>query len=192
MTIEAFVFDVGETLVDETKMWERAAAAAGVPVFTLMGVIGGLAATGRHHDEAWPILGVEHPPSTWGMSDFYPDALGCLERLQADGFLVGTVGNTPQETEELMRPYVQFVASAARWGIYKPALEFFERVSDELRLAPDKIAYVGDRVDNDVGPAIAAGMTGVHIRRGPWGHFHDPPAAAIRIHSLDELPEAVT
>jgi FMN phosphatase YigB (HAD superfamily) len=86
---------------------------------------------------------------------------------------------------------VQFVASAARWGIYKPAPEFFARVSDELGLAPDKIAYVGDRVDNDVGPAIAAGMTGVHIRRGPWGHFHDPPAAAIRIHSLDELPEAV-
>ncbi len=38
----AVVFDVGETLVDETGMWERAADAAGVPRFTLMGVLGGL------------------------------------------------------------------------------------------------------------------------------------------------------
>jgi FMN phosphatase YigB (HAD superfamily) len=47
---------------------------------------------------------------------------------------------------------------------------------------------VGDRVDNDVGPALAAGMVGVHIKRGPWGYLHEPPAAAIRIRSLDELP----
>ena len=39
------------------------------------------------------------------------------------------------------------------------------------------IAYVGDRADNDVGPAIAAGMVGVHIRRGPWGHLQEPPPA---------------
>jgi FMN phosphatase YigB (HAD superfamily) len=50
---------------------------------------------------------------------------------------------------------------------------------------------VGDRVDNDVAPAIAAGMTGVHIRRGPWGYLQEPPADAIRIASLDELPEVL-
>jgi FMN phosphatase YigB (HAD superfamily) len=53
------------------------------------------------------------------------------------------------------------------------------------------IAYVGDRADNDVGPAIAAGMVGVHIRRGPWGHLQEPPDGAIRITSLDELPGAL-
>ena len=31
-------------------------------------------------------------------------------------------------------------------------------------------------------------MVGVHIRRGPWGYLHEPPAEAIRIRSLDELP----
>lgn len=191
MAVEAFVFDVGETLIDETRMWERAAEAARVPRFTLMGVIGGLAATNRHHDEVWRILDVEHPASTWGPSDFYPDALSCLDRLQAAGYRVGAIGNTPKETEVLLRPHVQFVGSSARWGVAKPAPEFFARVIDAVGLAPEKIAYVGDRVDNDVGPAIAAGMTGVHIRRGPWGHLHEPPAAAVCIHSLDELPEAV-
>jgi FMN phosphatase YigB (HAD superfamily) len=50
---------------------------------------------------------------------------------------------------------------------------------------------VGDRVDNDVEPALAAGMTAVHVRRGPWGHLQQPPPGAIRIRSLDELPEAL-
>jgi FMN phosphatase YigB (HAD superfamily) len=50
---------------------------------------------------------------------------------------------------------------------------------------------VGDRVDNDVGPALAAGMVGVHIKRGPWGFLHEPPREAIRIRSLDELPGAL-
>jgi FMN phosphatase YigB (HAD superfamily) len=50
---------------------------------------------------------------------------------------------------------------------------------------------VGDRVDNDIVPVLAAGMVAVHIRRGPWGHLHDAPPAAIRIRSLDELPAAL-
>lgn len=53
MALKAVVFDVGETLVDETRMWERAADVAGVLRFTLMGVLGGLAARGAHHNRAW-------------------------------------------------------------------------------------------------------------------------------------------
>jgi FMN phosphatase YigB (HAD superfamily) len=55
----------------------------------------------------------------------------------------------------------------------------------------ERIAYVGDRVDNDVGPAVAYGMVGVHIRRGPWGYLQTPPDEAVRITSLDELPEVL-
>jgi FMN phosphatase YigB (HAD superfamily) len=50
---------------------------------------------------------------------------------------------------------------------------------------------VGDRVDNDVEPALAAGMVAVHIKRGPWGHLHEAPAEAIEIRGLDELPDAL-
>jgi HAD superfamily hydrolase (TIGR01549 family) len=156
-----------------------------------MGVLGGLAARGEHHNRAWEILGVEHPASTWEPSDFYPDALPCLARLRDAGLRIGAVGNTPVETEELLRAHVEFVGSSARWRVEKPAPAFFERVAEEAGVDPAKIAYVGDRVDNDVGPALEAGMVGVHIRRGPWGHLHQPPASAVRIRSLDELPEAL-
>jgi HAD superfamily hydrolase (TIGR01509 family) len=191
MAVKAVVFDVGETLVDETGMWERAADAAGVPRFTLMGVLGGLAARGERHTKAWEMLGIEKHPGIWGKADFYDDALPCLQSLRSRGLLVGAVGNTPAETEDLLREHVDVVGSSARWHVEKPAPEFFTRIVTEAGVPVEEIAYVGDRVDNDVVPALAAGMTAVHIRRGPWGLLHDPPPEAIRIETLDELPEVL-
>jgi len=185
------VFDVGETLIDETGMWERAADVAGVPRFTLMGVLGGLAARGEHHSRVWEILGVEHPASTWAPEDFYPDAVPCLRGLRQGGFLVGAAGNVPAGYEEPLREHVNLLGSWGLWGVEKPAPEFFERIAAASGFAAAEIAYVGDRVDNDVVPALAAGMVAVHLRRGPWGHLHEAPAAAIRIRSLTELPEAL-
>jgi len=191
VAVRAVVFDVGETLIDETGMWERAADVAGVPRFTLMGVLGGLAARGEHHNDVWEILGVEHPPSAWAPEDFYPDALPCLRALRQTGLLVGAAGNVPAGYEEPLREHVDLLGSSGLWGVEKPAPEFFERIVEESGRAASEVAYVGDRVDNDVVPALAAGMVAVHIRRGPWGHLHEPPAGAIRIRSLSELPEAL-
>jgi hypothetical protein len=81
--VSAVVFDVGETLIDETHMWERAAEVAGVTRFTLMGVLGGLAARGEDHSRAWELLSVDWPAATWDADDFYADALPCLRRLRA-------------------------------------------------------------------------------------------------------------
>jgi HAD superfamily hydrolase (TIGR01549 family) len=191
VALKTVVFDVGETLIDETGMWERAADATGVPRFTLMGVLGGLAARGESHTRVWEILGIECPASAFEVRDFYRDALPCISVLRARGLVVGAVGNTPAETEEQLREHLDFVGSSGRWGVEKPSAAFFERIVAEAGCAPDEIAYVGDRVDNDIIPALAAGMAAVHIRRGPWGYLHDPPANAICIGSLEELPEAL-
>ena len=76
-------------------------------------------------------------------------------------------------------------------GIEKPAPEFFRDFAQLLHLPPEEIAYVGDRLDNDVGPAKAAGMVAVFLRRGPWGLIQSSPekptGAAIEIDSLLEL-----
>jgi FMN phosphatase YigB (HAD superfamily) len=186
--ISTVVFDVGETLVDETMMWTRAAAHAGVTPFTLMGVLGATIERGVHHSETWGILGVEPPEGTWVDEDWYPDAVPCIRRLREAGYRACAVGNTPQFVEEGVGAHVEVLGSSERWQIWKPDPAFFARIVEAVGLEPAKIAYVGDRVDNDVGPAIAAGMVGVHIRRGPWGHLHEPPDAAIRIRSLEELP----
>jgi HAD superfamily hydrolase (TIGR01509 family) len=184
-------FDAGETLVDETGIWERAADAAGVPRFTLMGTLGGLITRGEHHSHVWEVLGVERGESMFEPGDLYPDALPCLATLRERGLRVGVVGNTPREFEDVMRKHADFVGSSVGWGVEKPAPEFFERMVAEAGVAAGEIAYVGDRVDNDVVPALAAGMVAVHVRRGPWGYLHEPPPGALRVASLAEVPEVL-
>ena len=187
----AVVFDVGETLVDETRMWTLVAESCGVPPFTLMALVGASIVRGESQREALALLGVEPPAGPFLNGELYPDAEACLRRCREHGLLVGAVGNMPAEYEEVVRPHADFVGSSARWGVEKPAQGFFARLAAEAGRSPAEVAYVGDRVDNDVAPALSAGMVGVHVRRGPWGHLQEPPPEAIRIGSLEELPEAL-
>jgi FMN phosphatase YigB (HAD superfamily) len=189
MPLRAVFFDVGETLVDETRMWSEIADAAGVPRFTFFGVLGGLAARGEPHTRVYELLGVERPDSAgFRLADLYPDVRESLAKLRAGGFLLGAVGNTGTEVEAVLAELVDVVGSSAGWGVAKPTPGFFARVVSEAGYAPAEIAYVGDRVDNDVVPALSAGLVAVHVRRGPWGFLHEPPPDAIRISSLAELP----
>lgn len=73
----------------------------------------------------------------------------------------------------------------------KPDSRFFERIVELADCAPRELAYVGDRVDNDVLPALAAGLVAVHLRRGPWGRLQATPSGVLAIDSLDELPDAL-
>jgi FMN phosphatase YigB (HAD superfamily) len=191
VAVKVVVFDVGETLVDETRTWERAADAAGVPRFTLMGVLGGLAARGEPHGRVWEILAVERPPTHGLAVEFYSDALPTLGSLREAGYVVGAVGNTTEAVEAELEMHVDLVGSSARWHVEKPAPEFYRRLIAEAGVVAGEIAYVGDRVDNDVVPALEAGIVAFHLRRGPWGYLHDPPLDARRIESLAELPDAL-
>ena len=191
MALKAVCFDAGETLVDETGLWQRAADAVGVPRFTVMGTLGGLISKGEHHSRVWELLGVPRPHSMFEADELYPDALPCLAELRARSLRVGVVGNTPREFEDVMREHVDFVGSSVGWGVEKPAPEFFDRIVAEAGTAPSEIAYVGDRVDNDVVPALRAGMVAVHLRRGPWGYLHEPPPEALRASSLTDLPRVL-
>ena len=191
MALEAVVFDVGETLVDETRTWEAVADECGVTRFTLMALIGATIASGEPHTRALDRLGISPSRDSFFLDQWYPDALPCLARLRDTGLTIGAIGNMAVEHEELIRPHVAFVSSSERIGAEKPSPEFFAHVAELAGAAPERIAYVGDRVDNDVAPALEAGMVAVHIRRGPWGYLQEPPAAAVKIQSLDELPEVL-
>ena len=196
MAVKAVFFDVGETLVDETRYWAEHARRLGVTPHVVWAALGATIARGEHHRHVFELLGRE-PPSeevVYGDQDFYPDALPCLERLHGAGYFVGLAGNQSAQLEEWTRGRqlpVDVVASSASFGFEKPAPEFFERIVAEAGVAAGEVAYVGDRVDNDVAPARAAGLVAVHLLRGPWAYLQDGAEAAdLRIDSLDELPEA--
>ena len=81
------------------------------------------------------------------------------------------------------------MAMSEEMGVAKPDAAFFVRAL-ELMGGPDPgdVAYVGDRPDNDVRPAAAAGMRAVWLRRGPWGVISaEAPGAHARVGSLTEL-----
>jgi HAD superfamily hydrolase (TIGR01549 family) len=195
--IEVVVFDVGETLVDETRAWSEQADAAGVPRLTLFGALGALIERGEHHRDVWSLLGIEAPSVTSEIrqEDFYPDAIPCLHALAGCGLTLGLAANQPAAAEIALAAVglpVSFIATSARWGVEKPSPEFFERIVSETGARPGQIAYIGDRLDNDVLPARQTGMFAVFVRRGPWGHIHahrpDAARASATIDSLAELP----
>jgi HAD superfamily hydrolase (TIGR01662 family) len=130
--------------------------------------------------------------------DLYPDALPALRALREAGYRLGVAGNQPRDTEEVIAGLgvpLDLIATSASLGVEKPNPAFFARVAEALDLEPRQIAYVGDRVDNDVQPAAAAGMRAIFIRRGPWAFLQaadgPPPEASATIDSLLELPEVV-
>src|SRR5207244_11432590 len=107
--------------------------------------------------------------------------------------------NTSEQIEDSLRPLylpVDGIGSSERWGAEKPSPGFFARVVAEAECAPAAVAYVGDRLDNDVLPAVEAGMTGVFLKRGPWGWLHasspDAARATVRIDLLSELSGALS
>jgi FMN phosphatase YigB (HAD superfamily) len=76
--------------------------------------------------------------------------------------------------------------------VRKPEAAFFERLVELLGCDPPEVAYVGDRVDNDVVPAARTGLVAVHVRRGPWGRLQPtPPEAALGVDDLASLPDAL-
>ncbi len=195
MTVRAVFFDAGETLLNEARAWGQLARAVGVEPHVMWAALGAIVERGEDHRRVFDLLEVEMPPRGtvgWDARDFYPDALPCLSRLRADGYFVGVGGNVGWDIAPfLAEAGVEHdaVATSHTLGVEKPSPEFFARLIELASTEPDETAYVGDRIDNDVVPAAAAGMLAVHIRRGPWGYLQDgADRARVRIRSLDELP----
>ena len=122
--------------------------------------------------------------------DLHPDALPCFAALRERGLRLGAAGNMHAHHEDFLRAHVDFVGSSERWGVEKPAAGFFTRVVAEAGVPAEEILYVGDRVDNDVVPALTAGLHAVRVRRGAHAQV-ESPAGTVTIGSLSELPEAV-
>jgi HAD superfamily hydrolase (TIGR01549 family) len=195
--IKAVFFDVGETLINETRQWAAWAEALEVSTLTLFGVLGGCIAQGLHHRTALERIRPDYPDIApqyfFDADDLYPDARACLHTLKNQGFFIGLAGNQPEECHALLYSLelpVDFVASSSAWGIEKPSSAFFQRICDATNLLPAQIAYVGDRLDNDIFPALELGMCAVFLKRGPWAYLQqhwDIPSSVQKIDSLLEL-----
>jgi HAD superfamily hydrolase (TIGR01549 family) len=208
MPITAVFFDIGETLVDETEQWGWVADRLEVPRLTFFAAAGAVVAAGEARvlrevlrmvrpdlDAAEALHFRDGRPRGFTADDLYADVRPCLRELRERGYRIGVAGNQPPAADAVLRaaglPFEWLLISALE-GVAKPDPAFFARILDVSGLPASAIAYVGDRVDNDVLPATAAGMTAVHIRRGPWGvvqaQWPGIERAALRLRTLSELP----
>jgi HAD superfamily hydrolase (TIGR01549 family) len=200
------VFDIGEVLVDETRVWAVWADLLGVSPFTLAAVLGAAIAQGEDHELAFPHLAPnvewqqfedEHERRFAGIQaqDLYADARPCLQELRDLGFTVVIAGNQParryDQLQALGLPH-DLLTTSEQLGYEKPDPAFFAAV---LRLTdatePPELLYVGDRVDNDVIPAAEVGWRTCWLRRGPWGQLQDLPddlEPDLVLEGLGELP----
>lgn len=183
--IRAVVFDVGECLVDETREYGTWADWLGVPRHTFHAMFGAVIAQGRDYRETFqefrPGFDLYEErekraragkPETFGEDDLYADVRPMLTQLRADGLWLGIAGNQTVRAGRILRELftddVDLIGTSDDWGASKPDIAFFERVAEVVPFAPDEILYVGDRVDNDLRPAVAAGMHTALVHRGPW------------------------
>jgi HAD superfamily hydrolase (TIGR01549 family) len=207
--IRAVVFDVGECLVNEAREYGTWADWLGVPRHTFSAVFGAVIARGQDYRETFQVfrpgfdLTVEREKRTaagkpeWlGEDDLYSDVRPALTTLREAGLWVGIAGNQTVRAGGLLRSMKlpsDMIATSDDWGVSKPDPGFFDAVAKEAPHEPDEILYVGDRLDNDIRPAVTAGFKTALILRGPWAFIqqNDPEAdrlATMRISSLAELP----
>ena len=139
------------------------------------------------------IAAVEARHGGFAAVDLYADALATIDAIRAQGARVAVIANQPAIRADQLRALgvaPDVMAMSEAMGIAKPDPAFFARALDLLGdPSPSAVAYVGDRVDNDIVPARRAGMRPVWLRRGPWGCIQSlpDPAGVLVIDTLTEL-----
>jgi HAD superfamily hydrolase (TIGR01549 family) len=197
--VRAVFFDVGETLIDESTEYGTWADWLGVPRHTFSAMFGAVIARGDDYRQVFQHfrpgfdLSAERQlraqagiPEHFDGRDLYPDVRDCIATLKRDGYFVGIAGNQTARAGRLLRELnlgADLIATSDDWGAEKPTPAFFDKLISSVGLAPAEIAYVGDRLDNDIRPARAAGLFAVFIRRGPWGYAATRGEAALAAHA---------
>jgi putative hydrolase of the HAD superfamily len=120
----------------------------------------------------------------------YPDAPGALEQLRDRGLRLVVVSNWDvslhdQLGQDGLGQLLHGVVSSAELGAAKPAPAAFHRGLDLAGVPAEEAVHVGDRVQEDVEGARAAGISPILVMRDGQPPAVEPPVWTIR--SLREL-----
>lgn len=122
----------------------------------------------------------------------YGDVHSCLKTLKKRHIQLGVVSNWSSNLQNLLRslnlmPYFDEVVASADVGYRKPDPMIFTLTLERMKLNPNDVIHVGDRVDADGEGARAAGIEAIIIDRHKLGECDDYQY----INSLDELPALI-
>lgn len=198
MTGKFLFFDLGTTLIDETKAYEHRIydSIAGTDVtfeafnrkrteFAKQNLRGDI--------EAINFFGLKRTP--WHHEDevLYPDAFPLLEYLSDKGYRMGVIANQSLGTEERMvnlgiRQYFECILASAELGIAKPDRRIFELALDTADVSPENAVMIGDRLDNDIYPAMELGMGTVWVKQGFAVYQQLDTSRPVPDHITDGIP----
>lgn len=196
--IKWIFFDVGSTLVDETKCTEyrmeallRQKNAPGREV--LLAKMDEFAAPGKNaYRETAAFFGLQTAPWPCHLEQLYEDTLPALQNLR-QRFRLGVIANQVPGLEKRLEKfgildYFEMIAGSGDIGLAKPSPEIFQYALDTADCRPEEAVMVGDRLDNDIMPAARLGMKTVWLRRGNFcGSSDEAQTADFVIHDLSAL-----
>jgi HAD superfamily hydrolase (TIGR01549 family) len=207
MRIRAVFFDVGETLINETRMLHGWADHMGVGRDEFIAVLDDVIARREQIRSVFKRLKPDYDVAAAAAErrqagtafrieaqDLYHDARQCLSHLREKGFYIGIAGNQPASAKATLLSFgleADLITTSAELGVDKPAPEFFRKILELSGMTAAETLYVGDRVDNDVVPAHAFGMRTALLERGPWGRsqasWPEADRADLRVKALSEI-----
>ena len=118
----------------------------------------------------------------------YPDARPLLEDLREREFRLGVITNATDLVEKVLdnlhlTDYFDPIVVSDKVGVRKPSERIFLIAADKARVRPNRILYIGDRLEIDVLGAKRAGMNAVLLDR--MNAYRD--VDCLRIRSLSAL-----
>ena len=108
------------------------------------------------------------------MQRAFPEAREVL-RVASRMASLGAIADQKRTIREVLRrdglePYLLVLALSEEVGAAKPDHRLFEAALTEAKCTASDAIMVGDRLDNDIGPAKAIGFRTVRIRSGVFAH----------------------
>ena len=121
-----------------------------------------------------------------------------LEKLRSQGLKLGIVSNTFVSRSSLERhlrilgilDFFPMQLYSHEVDVRKPSSEIFRIAAERIGEPVTKIMVVGDRIDNDIHPALQNGMTAV-LKEAYTNTGKETPPGALRIRRLSELPALI-
>jgi putative hydrolase of the HAD superfamily len=125
----------------------------------------------------------------------FPDVRDALEALRAAGLRLVVLSNWDASLPDTLSAtglaeLVDGWIASASLGASKADPAVFERALELAGCAAAETVHVGDSIDEDVLPAIAAGVRPVLVAR--WGVFGEVPDGVPVVDSLAGVPALVT
>ena len=186
--IRVLFFDIGYTLVNEDRVWDiRCEEQAETEEAKRLGLSAGAirreiekasaARLPQYRTVAEKFRFTDLAPYRHEYETLYEDAakvLGCLSERYALGVIANQTDGLRKRLEDfgILRFFTHVISS---WdiGVMKPDPRIFAYALDEAGCLPGEAVMIGDRLDNDIVPAKAAGMKTVRILQG-FGRLQVP------------------